>query len=63
MWLYHYSPGPLPDACAEGFLGFVRRGQSFDLATSSMQPDETQRAETKEAAATLRQLFRGAGSL
>lgn len=31
-WLYHFNAGPLPDAHADGFLGFVRRGQSFDLA-------------------------------
>jgi len=31
MWLYHYNPGPLPDAQAEGFLGFVKRGQIFDF--------------------------------
>jgi ribonuclease BN (tRNA processing enzyme) len=30
-WLYHYSDGPLPDARAEGFRGFVRRGQAFQL--------------------------------
>lgn len=31
MWLYHYSPGARPDARADGFRGFVRRGQVFDL--------------------------------
>ncbi|MGD2082550.1 MAG: MBL fold metallo-hydrolase [Chromatiales bacterium] len=30
-WLYHYSDGPLPDALADGFRGFVRRGQVFRL--------------------------------
>jgi len=30
-WLYGYPPGPLPDAVAAGFLGFVRAGQSFEL--------------------------------
>lgn len=29
MWLYHYQPGPLPDAKADGFCGFVKKGQSF----------------------------------
>lgn len=29
MWLYHYNPGKLPDAVADGFLGFVEKGQSF----------------------------------
>lgn len=31
MWLYHYQPIPLPDAEADGFLGFVKKGQSFDF--------------------------------
>lgn len=31
IWLYHYNPGPLPDAKKEGFRGFVKKGQSFDL--------------------------------
>jgi ribonuclease BN (tRNA processing enzyme) len=31
MWLYHYSDGPLPDAKADGFAGFIEKGQSFDL--------------------------------
>lgn len=29
MWLYHYNVGNLPDAEADGFLGFVKKGQSF----------------------------------
>jgi len=28
-WLYHYQPGPLPDAVADGFQGFVAKGQVF----------------------------------
>jgi ribonuclease BN (tRNA processing enzyme) len=31
MWLYHYSPGPLPYATADEFRGFVKRGQVFDF--------------------------------
>jgi len=31
MWLYHYNDGPLPDAKAAGFRGFVTKGQEFDL--------------------------------
>lgn len=31
MWLYHYNPGPLPDAKKDGFRGFVEKGQSFDF--------------------------------
>lgn len=30
MWLYHYS-GQTPDAVADGFLGFVRKGQIFEF--------------------------------
>ncbi len=30
-WLYHYNPGELPDAIKDGFLGFVKKGQSFDF--------------------------------
>lgn len=32
IWLYHYNPGELPDFKAQGFRGFVKCGQSFDLA-------------------------------
>lgn len=32
MWLYGYQPGPLPDATAAGFLGFVKRGQTFEFS-------------------------------
>lgn len=31
MWLYHYNPGTLPDAKADGFRGFVSCGQCFDF--------------------------------
>ena len=31
MWLYHYQPLPLPNALADGFQGFVKKGQSFKL--------------------------------
>lgn len=31
MWLYHYNPGPLPNAKKDGFCGFVVKGQVFDL--------------------------------
>lgn len=31
MWLYHYQPISLPNAHADGFLGFVKKGQSFDF--------------------------------
>jgi hypothetical protein len=29
MWLYHYQPGPKPDAVAEGFAGYVNVRQQF----------------------------------
>lgn len=28
-WLYHYNPGELPNAHADGFLGFITKGQTF----------------------------------
>jgi ribonuclease BN (tRNA processing enzyme) len=36
-WLYGYQPGALPDAVADGFCGFVRAGQSFDLVSNRSQ--------------------------
>ncbi|ERN42979.1 metal-dependent hydrolase of the beta-lactamase superfamily III [Rubidibacter lacunae KORDI 51-2] len=36
MWLYHYQPGPLPDARADGFRGFVKRGQVFDFSLATI---------------------------
>lgn len=31
MWLYHYNTEPLPDAVIDGFLGFVKKGQVFNI--------------------------------
>ncbi len=31
MWLYHYNAGELPNAIADGFLGFVKKGQVFTV--------------------------------
>lgn len=31
MWLYHYNDGILPDAKADGFAGFVQKGQEFEF--------------------------------
>jgi ribonuclease BN (tRNA processing enzyme) len=31
MWLYHYQDGTLPDAAADGFAGFVKRGHVFEF--------------------------------
>ncbi|MBA2728166.1 MAG: hypothetical protein H0U49_08350 [Parachlamydiaceae bacterium] len=35
MWLYHYNPGPLPNAKKDGFQGFVKKGQCFDFTNKS----------------------------
>lgn len=35
MWLYHYNDGPLPDAVADGFAGFVHRGDVFSLRSGT----------------------------
>jgi ribonuclease BN (tRNA processing enzyme) len=37
MFLYHYNDGELPDAEADGFLGFVRQGQIFDFDTPNFE--------------------------
>ena len=31
MWLYHYNPGPLPNAEKDGFLGFVKKSSLFEF--------------------------------
>lgn len=31
MWLYHYQPDPPQDAKADGFLGFLQRGQVLEF--------------------------------
>ena len=31
IWLYHYHPGKLPDAVKDGFKGFVKKCQEFNL--------------------------------
>lgn len=31
MWLYHYNDFPLPDAVADGFAGFIKKGQTFEF--------------------------------
>lgn len=38
MWLYHYQPGQLPNARQDGFCGFVKRGQSFNLSLPLLVP-------------------------
>ena len=32
MWLYHYQEMAMPDAQADGFRGFVQKGQVFDYS-------------------------------
>lgn len=32
MWLYHYQPGRTQDARADGFQGFIKKGQEFLFA-------------------------------
>jgi ribonuclease BN (tRNA processing enzyme) len=40
-WLYGHRPGPLPDAAAAGFRGFVHAGQSFELTLKRSPVEET----------------------
>ena len=42
-WLYGYQPGVLPDALADGFRGFVRAGQRFELSHSQRLAGESLR--------------------
>lgn len=35
IWLYHYEPNSVVDAQADGFLGFVAKGQEFAFPQSS----------------------------
>lgn len=48
MWLYHYNPGPLPNAVADGFLGFVKKGQCFDFNSSTTLFGTSESDTTKE---------------
>lgn len=36
MWLYHYNKGELPDAKKDGFRGYIKMQDSFDLLDSSI---------------------------
>jgi len=31
MWLYHYQPNPQQDPVKDGFKGFIRKGQEFEI--------------------------------
>jgi ribonuclease BN (tRNA processing enzyme) len=49
MWLYDYQPGALPDAHADGFKGFVRAGQSFELSPAPSSARAARRAPASRA--------------
>lgn len=34
-WLYHYQPGTRPDATADGFAGWIEKGQRFVFSAQS----------------------------
>ena len=40
MWLYHYEPGTLPNAKKDGFRGFIKRGQTFELVRQVCQKNK-----------------------
>lgn len=47
-WLYHVSPGVLPDCRADHFRGFVKPGQVFDLALpETLLPEPGASAKTQ----------------
>jgi ribonuclease BN (tRNA processing enzyme) len=37
-WLYDYNPGPRPDPRADGFIGFIVKGQQFEFKGDSDGP-------------------------
>lgn len=46
MWLYHYNqPKPPQDAVADGFCGFVTRGQTFPPYARTPAKDNTEQGE------------------
>jgi ribonuclease BN (tRNA processing enzyme) len=36
MWLYHYQAGPKDDACADGFAGWIAKGQHFTFPAEAV---------------------------
>lgn len=50
MWLYHYQDGDLPDVVGDGFLGFVKKGQSFDFSIPQYCLEEAMAAELQARA-------------
>ncbi len=42
MWLYHYQPRPPQNPQADGFLGFVQKGQEFVVADEDEQGQPTE---------------------
>ncbi|NJL00894.1 MAG: MBL fold metallo-hydrolase [Spirulinaceae cyanobacterium SM2_1_0] len=52
MWLYGYQPGVLPDACAHGFCGFVKRGHCFEFADGQVTATMTHPRGDRPAKAT-----------
>lgn len=48
MWLYHYNPGPLPDAEKDGFRGFIVPGQCFDFNDTKTLLNKTMHKHTAD---------------
>ncbi|MFZ9737347.1 MAG: MBL fold metallo-hydrolase [Prochlorotrichaceae cyanobacterium] len=46
MWLCGYQPGSKPNAQADGFLGFVQRGQTFTFSPKEMPATTTHASRT-----------------
>lgn len=43
MWLYHYQPNPPQKPIDDGFLGFVQKGQWFDIGDKRARSDDNNR--------------------
>ncbi len=42
MWLYHYQPNPPQDSLADGFLGFVEKGQIIEIEATQENSDHSE---------------------
>lgn len=49
MWLYHYQPGARPDGVADGFAGFVQKGQVFEFNEPAQPPKPVKRKKPSKS--------------
>ncbi len=44
MWLCHYQPNPKQDSLKDNFLGFVSKGQIFEISARAEEQPELKSA-------------------